>query len=304
LLVVQHHSDAFLFHAFLNVVNRPFHLWEFVQQAEASGLQYLGDADPSLMGARAVPAPAQAAWSEIAANELEREQYLDFVFETSSRRSLLCRRQLELEPPSPAAALQSLYVAARLRIDRAAGGTPGSVTFHDPSGRSVTVADPRLQTVLSAAADAWPECVAVADLAARVDSPQAPADVSRDVWRRDLLRCFAAGLAELHVQPLRCAKDGADKPCASRLARHQAVTADFVTNLRHESVRLDTWNRGLLAALDGARDAAALAAGLERELAEGRLTAPRDEPSPLELEPAVRRSLRRLAEASLLLRGR
>ena len=45
------YSDKFLFHALLNVVNHPCYLHEFVGRANQAGLQYLGDADITLMWA-------------------------------------------------------------------------------------------------------------------------------------------------------------------------------------------------------------------------------------------------------------
>jgi hypothetical protein len=52
-----------------------------------------------------------------------------------------------------------------------------------------------------------------------------------------------------------------ERPRASALARWQASSDEYVTNLRHATVRLeDTVSRRLLCALDGTRDHAALLA--------------------------------------------
>ena len=82
----------------------------------------------------------------------------------------------------------------------------------------------------------------------------APAHVLRGCFR---------GACELHSGPIPAVARVSERPRAFAVARWQAERSDTVTNLRHEGVRLeDDDARTVLAAADGSRDRAALAAML------------------------------------------
>jgi methyltransferase-like protein len=126
----------------------------------------------------------------------------------------------------------------------------------------------------------------------------------------NLLKAYSYGgdLVELHVHAPRMAREASARPVASPLARYQAQRAHLVTNLRHERVTLDAFNRHLLRYLDGNHDRAAL---LERFLAgpvaEGALKvqqngAPVEDAGEIEatLAEALESNLYGLARAALL----
>jgi methyltransferase-like protein len=76
------------------------------------------------------------------------------------------------------------------------------------------------------------------------------------------LSCFtnaATTLIEFHVSDPPFVLEVSERPVASPLARLQAAQGGRVTNLRHETVTLNAFDRQLLPALDGTRDRAALA---------------------------------------------
>ena len=84
------------------------------------------------------------------------------------------------------------------------------------------------------------------------------------------MTCVANGLAMLSVRQYPCAAHAGDAPATSALARYQAARADVVTNLRHETVRLEAWQRPLLSALDGTRSRGKLAEWLSDPPRRGR----------------------------------
>ncbi len=126
---------------------------------------------------------------------------------------------------------------------------------------------------LERGAERWPGAVWVRDLP----------ETDRGVVCEALLGGFAANLISLHASPPRVAHRPGERPEASPLARRQAAEGEFVTTLRHRSVRLeDDLGRRLITLLDGTRDRAALAAEM-RPYADG------------EIETALERSLDGLA---------
>ena len=63
--------------------------------------------------------------------------------------------------------------------------------------------------------------------------------------------------------PLRCATRAGDRPRAPDHVRLAATRGVYVTNLRHENVKLSFDTAGILPLLDGSRDRAALLALME-----------------------------------------
>jgi hypothetical protein len=104
-----------------------------------------------------------------------------------------------------------------------------------------------------------------------------------------LLGAYAANMLSLHASPPRLAYRPGERPEASPLARRQAAEGEFVTTLRHRSVRLeDDLGRRLVTLLDGTRDRAALAAELGPDAGD-------------DVEAALERSLDGLARLGLLI---
>ena len=69
----------------------------------------------------------------------------------------------------------------------------------------------------------------------------------------DMLRCFGAGMVQLHATPSSFSAAPRDRPVASPLARLQARNDMRVTNLRHEPVQIDADLARLIQLLDGTR---------------------------------------------------
>jgi methyltransferase-like protein len=74
----------------------------------------------------------------------------------------------------------------------------------------------------------------------------------------DLLRCYRLRAVEFRPHDWTFAARVGEKPIASPMARYQAAIGDTVTNLRHESTRLNEFSRTVLRLLDGTRDRAAI----------------------------------------------
>ena len=121
-----------------------------------------------------------------------------------------------------------------------------------------------------------------------------------------LTNTYSVGLIELHTHPFHFVSEVGERPTASSLARVQAQTSEMVTNLRHESVRLeDDLVRRLLLLLDGTRDRAALLNELRRMIASGEASIEVEEKDdssqkPNGLSDGLERSLDNLARLALL----
>ena len=248
-LRIARESDSALFHDTLAEPNEPVWFHAFAEHASRHGLTYVAEALPSMMAGGGL-AP-QVREFLAARDRLAREQYLDFARVRRFRQSLLCRSERGGDFQLSTTRLANLHASASLQLMRAAAegrwpAAPG------PDGNL-------LRRLLETLVDGAPAALAMPELLAKAQSPARaegarPADaIVLDGW--------ISGFVQLHACPPRPAVAASARPRAWRIARWQAERREAVTNLRHETIRLeDPFARTLLALCDGDRDRDALAA--------------------------------------------
>jgi SAM-dependent methyltransferase len=280
-------SDETLFHDELAAVNEPVYFHEFASHAARHGLQYLAEADFFEMQTGVLPEPVAHELLGVE-DVVRREQYLDFVKGRMFRQTLLCRAELEVDRSPEPLVVEDLAVSSPARATGPAEG--GRVTFEGPTGATMTTDHPLVSDALERVGRSWPAAIPVRELI-----PEDANEADRVAVCDAILRCYAGNLVQLHVAPLPLTTSVSERPDASPLARHQARSGQFVTNLRHTTVRLeDDLGRRLVVLLDGTRDHAQLAHELRSFLAE----TGRDVPEPLEV--GLERSLEGIARLALL----
>jgi SAM-dependent methyltransferase len=270
-------SDASLLHDELSEVNEPVGFAEFAAHAGAHGLQYLAEAEFFEMQTAIAPEPVLDALLAVE-DAVRREQYLDFVKGRMFRQNLLCHAAVPVDRRPRPEVLERLAFST----PTAPAGPPdadGRVVFEGPGGVALTTDQPAVIAAFERAAEHWPAAVWVRDLD----------ETDRSVVCEALLGAYAANMLSLHASPPRLAQRPGEWPEASPLARRQAAEGEFVTTLRHRSVRLeDDLGRRLIGLLDGTRDRAALAAAMRPYAGD-------------EVEAALERSLEGLARLGLLI---
>jgi SAM-dependent methyltransferase len=271
-------EDASLLHDDLEEFNDPVYFHEFLAHASAHGLQYVAEAEFSEMQTAVVPEPGQQALLAVE-DPVLRDQYLDFLKGRMFRQTLLCRAEASVDRSPRAAVVERLaFASPAVRSEEPAAD--GRVVFAGPSGSTLSTDHPAVVAALEHAAECWPAALWVRD-----------ADGDRAALSDALLRGFAANVVHLHACPPRLSRHPGDRPEASPLARLQAADGDFVTSLRHRSVRLDDeLARRLVTLLDGTRDRAGLATALR----------PHTDLADAELDAALEHALAGLARLALL----
>jgi SAM-dependent methyltransferase len=257
---------AYAVHEHLAEEHHPVTVRDFLDEAAAAGLAYLGDAIPQATALELLDeeAAARAERLEVA----DAQQLLDFVKGTAFRRALLvrederARRGWTWPARLDGGALASMRVMSRL-LPRAAGAAQATELF-EGAGLSIQIADPATRRTLHELAQAAPRSL----------RPK-PEDVRElfDVW-------LATGAVDLHTFEPQLAYAPGERPVACPVARWHAAHGGPLTNRwHHEVVLTDAPVRQLLARLDGTVTAAQLTESLG---------------------PFVPAGLRLLAEAALL----
>ena len=91
--IVRRSSSDYLLHEFLEPCNAPCYFKEFVARAEARGLAYLGDAEPSSMFVQNYGDKVrEPLLRECGGSQVLMEQYLDFLVNRTFRQTLLVKQ--------------------------------------------------------------------------------------------------------------------------------------------------------------------------------------------------------------------
>lgn len=310
-------DDSYLFHDYLEEVNKPLYFYQFVEEAAAHGLQYLGEADYRVMSVSNFPREVEAMLHSVASDRVEMEQYMDFLRNRLFRQTLLCHREVALEKSPAPQSILGLHIASAARpespdIDP---GATDQVKFRGPNS-VMSTSEPVVKAAMLRLTEAWPHSVPFAALFASARSRLNPqpvvvdtAHVTYDTQQlaEPLLRCYATSLVSLSVEPSPFTLEVSVRPRAARLARFQAKSGNSVTNLNHEGVQLNDLERHVLPHLDGQRDIAAVVDELAIRVAEGALVV-HDQGSPVTdpervgaiLTGAIPSCLEQLARRALL----
>jgi SAM-dependent methyltransferase len=209
-------TDWYLFHDDLAEINEAFWFHEFTDDAAAQGLRFLAEADFFDSDEQVFPESVRSTLSGMAAEDIRlKEQYLDFLKCRRFRQTLLCRVDLTVgRQPAPEKAA-GMWVASQA-VHRSGGVTP-----------------------LADLTDRWPEYVPVSECGLEPEL---------------LVRLYASGVLDLHVQPAPFTVAVSEYPRASAVARLQATRSTVVTSLRHIPLDLESIEAArLLTTLDGTR---------------------------------------------------
>jgi methyltransferase-like protein/SAM-dependent methyltransferase len=313
-------EDYYLHHEHLEVHNQPVYFHEMAKKLAVNGLQYLGEADFSMMVSTNFSPEVAKTLNELGAHDIvQMEQYMDFVRCRYFRKTLICRSGVKLNRTLMPAVVKDLLlssdavpVPAGTMLDPAQ-----TVTFQASGGSKVTCRSPLTKIALRTLQREGPMPVAFADLLARCKAEAAQEGYAseeanaEEFLAGEMLTCMAAGVVEWRLTPVLFTTSVGGTPAATPLARLEADRGYKVTNLRGESVVLDEIHRQTLKQLDGNRDIGQLTEALMSALRRGDLVLHRDTDKTTVtdegemrklLAPALKKVLENLARKALLRR--
>jgi SAM-dependent methyltransferase len=267
---------SYVVHEYLEPDHHPVHVSTFLDEAEAAGLAYLGDAIAQDVALELLDDEARAR--ALSLDVRRAQQLIDFVRNTPFRRAILVRagQGKAWRATLDAGALASLRIASRLRP------SAKDPSMFETMTESVQVPE-AARGALVALAAAAPRALTLAELGAAAGS-----DVARELFD---LWLSTSGL-DLHAfEPPLAPASASERPTASPLARYHAARNGPLTNLWHQEVMApEDVVRFVLSRLDGTRTRE----GVAREVvAQGKL-------AQTEAEDLVRVTVDLLAASGLL----
>ncbi|MBR1232077.1 methyltransferase regulatory domain-containing protein [Bradyrhizobium sp. AUGA SZCCT0182] len=255
--------DEVLFHDDLNESAEAFLLHQVVEAAEQHGLQYLSDAEFSRRNLAGYSEEVRAALQRFPDDEFAaRDQYQDFIDGFGFRRTLLCHDDVRLRRTLDMNFASRFYLLASTDpvTTEFCLTDHSDMEFKTQEGSSLRVSHPLLKSAYLCLGRAWPSTLTLDQLVeeagrqleiAHAGLPSTQ-DVQLLVEAMFVLAC--SGEVNFFLSRPNVARIVSDRPLASPVARRQSESETMVTNMLHQTVRLED-QRGceILQLLDGSR---------------------------------------------------
>ncbi len=311
-------EDYYLHHDHLEENNHPVYFHEMARKLAVNGLQYLGEADFSMMVSSNFSPEVAKTLQELGAHDIiQMEQYMDFVRCRYFRKTLICRNSIKLNRMLAPTVVKDLLLASNAVPEKAEMSLDAtqSVTFESSVGYKLTCRAAVTKLALGILQREWPLPVSFPKLLDQASAEAAgkgmPVDATtvEDFLAGEMLTGMAAGVIEWRLSPVGFTTAVTTTPATPPLARLQAERGYKVTNLRGESVTLDEIHRQTLKQLDGTRDLAQITLALIASVKRGEMLLHRENDKTVIteeaemrriLEPALDKVLANLAKRALL----
>jgi methyltransferase-like protein/trans-aconitate methyltransferase len=246
-------DDNYLYHDFLETENHPVYFHQFIQHATQYQLAYVTDIEFRHYLLLTFPTQIVEALEELFQGDyFTREQYLDFFYNRTLRRSLLSHQTVAIQRELQWETVTQCYIAVTSQI------------VNLESSSSVPESLPITKIALGYLAIHYPHYSHFEELfqQAYQQLSQAEPNLStlREQFAQELLQLYCLEAIELHIEPPAFVTMPTAFPTASPLARHMLSQGQQpVINLRCEFIYLDDIATVLLPHLNGQKDKAALA---------------------------------------------
>lgn len=282
---IRHQADHYLYHEHLEEHNDPVYFHQFAERAREKGLKYLGEARVGTMVTGNFGPEIEKTLKMLATDQIQAEQYMDFLRNRMFRESLLVSDKLSPNWAVQPDSLRFLHVASAAKpVTEPVNVTSDeNVSFRSASGMNMATNRPLLKSAMRILQQAYPATVPFEELRKQARAALGSENVDPKVIAEDtqvlavgLLNCYmGSDLIELHGMPIEFVRVPGEKPVATPLARLQA-TRGSITSRRHEIVRLSDLDRHLIPLLDGTNDRKALAEKLTDIAKSGALNIQKD----------------------------
>ncbi len=273
---LQSKPDEMFVHDELEYNNEALYFYEFMERAEAAGLQFLSESYFPYSVLTNFPENVRDFLGAHATNIIELEQFLDYFRNRTFRQTLLVHSDLQLDRRIKPQQLAKLLITSPMTKSPAApeDGVPNGIKFATRSNElSFASNDPMTVSSFSLLTAAYPAEYSLLELveAARADAytyqiPPKTLDQDLQSTAANILQSFGRSydMVELRASPAPMVIEISEHPIASFYARYQAQNSLVVTNQRHERVNLDETTRFVMLRLDGQTSAEDIARELER----------------------------------------
>jgi SAM-dependent methyltransferase len=212
-------SDGYIFYELLAEDNQAFYFQDLARRIKNFGLKYLGDSKLSRIKYLDIKDIQQADSDDFIETC---EQEADFAQATAFRGSLFCKGEAAISRLPNLNVIDDCHLSSNLVYDI---DVLLKTHFYDAQGVEVEIKNETTQEILKRITQDWPHSKTMKDLALSVDMARA------SVIKAELFELFKQERLDLYFS-------SEIKNSISPYAQIQLETQDWVTNYRHEYVKL------------------------------------------------------------------
>lgn len=288
--------SSYLLHEYMETHNTAFYFHQFAEDLKDFGLQYICDADQASFELDSLQPETAGVFEKISENNIETEQYIDFLKNTRFRRSLICHKEVDLSSDFRLNRIQHLHAATDVVpvLDSPDSPIEKATAFRTSSGRRFSTKDNFAQIVLHRLSEIKPCTIRVDTLIKSMLQPEPSETGADDQMLAEkighvIYTLFFNGVLELLGAGRRCIPEAGDFPAASPVSRLQAPTRR-ITNLCHRTILMDDdMACFVLSHLDGSLNRDSLCNLMTEAIETGRIRNPKLETTHREM---IRKSMR------------
>ena len=256
-------GDNYLYHDLLEVENHPLYFYQFIEQAQQYGLEYVTD-----VKFRDALSTGQPLKFNLGGDWVTHEQYMDFFSNRKLRMTLLCHQDLAINRELDPKLMSHFYVAAMPFLQTTHSSVEvnslATIYFQKSNSQPIPINSSLIQRALLHLIDIYPSNISFLDLVTYLHLQQDSATFStsalKAILAKELLALFCQELIslDLHATPL-LPTTHSDYPTAIPFARWQAAQGQTtVVNSLGQLGQLDEFTSQLLPHLNGKNNRVAL----------------------------------------------
>jgi methyltransferase-like protein len=267
-------DQGYLLHDHLEVENNPVYFYQFINMAGRHNLQYLADTSVSTMFTGNLPKETAGKLQGLS-SLINIEQYMDFIRNRRFRRTLLCRKEQQIQRNIDTRDIENFYLSTPLKttevISEQQINSQAAIQFAS-GGLTFKLEEPLAKQAFVHLLHQHGKPLHFNDLCQYLQQKsQLELDAIKDYLCNKvyLTRLLFAGAINIHSDAGLATTMVTDPPITSGLARYQAALGTSVTNLRHQTVKLQDPDRLVLQHADGTKSARDLATLLAERIVAG-----------------------------------
>ncbi len=233
--------EGYFYHDFLEEDNHPVYFYQFVERLKQQGLHYVTDIEFRHYCLQQFPTSVQEVLEELFQGDfLKQEQYLDFFYNRTLRRSLLSKRVPDYTETVKKQVIPLGYLGTDWQP--ADNSTQALWTKLE---NTVEIKDELTQQILKQLAPIYPQRIAFEQLLTQLS-------ISKEKLVEKLLELHYQEMLEWNLYPSALTVKINSCPLASPLARWQVLNQQYpLINLRCEFIQLDPICVAMLPHLNG-----------------------------------------------------
>lgn len=247
--------DSYILHEHLEDTNQAFYFRDFITMAAKFNLQFLGEASIASTWAGNLSAEAQKGLNPIN-DAISRGHYMDCITGRTFRETYLVKSSTKVDRNLEDGRLMPIRFAGKFETVNDSNVTDGSTSYKLKNGQIIHTTDPIVKCALEVLTSVYPESRTSDEIVTELAARKVQFD-SRDQTLNKVLSTLVHGVlggwVEFRFLPDRMQSKISARPRATTWARVQALANKYVTNQKHEFIRIDDAQRQIIPMLDGTR---------------------------------------------------